>query len=236
MFIEKGVAEKDAGVNVEQVTTPFKSNPTATHQNWTSRPQPSSNPAGGRYIPHELLSKSPIRIGNISGATGDSPSAMTRMLSAVNDIQVITGDWLSEMNIAWNAITRRACPELGFENGFYEQLEQNLDEILARNIKVVTNAGALNTEALTAKVEALCKKRGHDHVKIAAVLGDDVSYLISDPARRKELRFPHLDHPDRTLDGWGLKPVCGSAYIGCRGIVAALDLPRCKYRHLWSRH
>ncbi|KAK1570109.1 uncharacterized protein LY79DRAFT_527406 [Colletotrichum navitas] len=169
-----------------------------------------------------MIEKPPIRIGNVSGATGDHPHAMARMIRSGN-VQVITGDWLSEMNIAWNAIARRDVdPGLGYENGFYEQLEACVDDVMAGGIRVVTNAGALNTAALFDKVKTLCRARGHPESAVAAVLGDDVSGLLRHGSGRKDLTFPHLDHPGTTLDDWGFEPCCGNAYIGCWGIVEAL--------------
>ncbi|KAH9203635.1 hypothetical protein DL95DRAFT_529569 [Leptodontidium sp. 2 PMI_412] len=163
-----------------------------------------------------------VRIGNVSGAIGDNPHAMATMV-ADNKIDIVTGDWLSEMNIAWNAIVKKDNPDLGYENGFYTQLEECLDDILAKNIKVITNAGALNTLSLTRKVQELCKKKGHPDVVIASVIGDDISSMIGSPEKRKGLNFPHLDHADQSLGGWELDPMTGNAYIGCRGIVEALN-------------
>ena len=139
------------------------------------------------------------------------------------NVDVITGDWLSEMNIAWNAIVKRDVDhDLGYENGFYQQLEECLDAIIAKGIKVVTNAGALNTLSLYKKVQDLCKSRGYVDVVVAAVLGDDVSDVITDPERRNNLQFTHLDHQERLLDNWELEPFCATAYIGCQGISTAL--------------
>ncbi|KAM0334510.1 hypothetical protein ACHAQA_001539 [Verticillium albo-atrum] len=173
-----------------------------------------------------MLDKPPIRIGNVSGATGDHPEAMARMVRSGN-VEIITGDWLSEMNIAWNAITKRDVdPDLGYEQGFYDQLETCIDDIMSRDIRVVVNAGALNTTALFEKVKKLCTLRGYPADIVAAVLGDDVSGLLdkNDPENRMPngLQFPHLDHPELTLDKWGFTPCAGNAYIGCWGIVAAL--------------
>ncbi|KAM0426387.1 hypothetical protein ACHAPT_008433 [Fusarium lateritium] len=167
-----------------------------------------------------MISKPVLRIGNVSWATGDSPYAMERMVKHGN-VDVITGDWLSEMNIAWNAIVKQKNPELGYEGGFLDQLEVNLDEIVKQGIKVVTNAGALNTQSLTRQVRKLCQSKGYGDVKVAAVLGDDVSGAIKDA---KDLDgFIHLDHEQNKLKDWELEPFCGAAYIGCRGIVEALN-------------
>jgi hypothetical protein len=144
---------------------------------------------------------------------------MKRMVEHGN-VDVITGDWLSEMNIAWNAIVKQNDPELGYEDGFLVQLEDCLDEIVVKNIKVVTNAGALNTQALTKRVREMCESKGHD-VRVAAVLGDDVSDLIHQSGATRDLC--HLDHDQTKLESWELEPFCGAAYIGCRGIVEALN-------------
>lgn len=163
-----------------------------------------------------------IRIGNVSGATGDHPHAMARMVRSGN-VHVITGDWLSEMNIAWNAITKQEVDEnLGYEDGFYQQLEECIDDIVAKDIRVVTNAGALNVMSLYNKVKRLCEERGHDCV-IAAVLGDDITDLLVDKASgKKNTGFKHLDHPEMSLDDWEFTPCTGNAYIGSWGITAAL--------------
>ncbi|KAF2177074.1 DUF1446-domain-containing protein [Zopfia rhizophila CBS 207.26] len=169
-----------------------------------------------------MPSKHAIRIGNVSGATGDAPHAMSRMAKTGN-VDVITGDWLSEMNIAWNAIAKQENPEVGYEVGFLQQLEERIDEIAAQKIKVVTNAGALNTAALSRKVEELCQRRGYGYLLVAAVLGDDVTDLVKKP-KRKEIRFPHLDHEGVFLTDWdpSLVPSCAAAYIGAWGVVEAL--------------
>lgn len=76
-----------------------------------------------------MPSKRNIRIGNVSGATGDAGHAMVRM-AADGDVDIITGDWLSEMNIAWNAIAKAKDPSVGFEAGFLQQLEDSIDLIV----------------------------------------------------------------------------------------------------------
>lgn len=169
-----------------------------------------------------MISKPPLRIGNVSATTGDAPHAMKRMVEHGN-CDVITGDWLSEMNIAWNAIVKQKNPDLGYEAGFLDQLAESLDMIVAQGIKVITNAGALNTKSLTREVRKLCKARGYD-VSVAAVLGDDVPDVIDSLASGSgRMDFIHLDHAEKQLDDWELKPFCGAAYIGCKGIVEALN-------------
>ncbi|THY43332.1 DUF1446-domain-containing protein [Aureobasidium pullulans] len=164
-----------------------------------------------------------LRIGNCSGATGDAPHAMARMVREA-DVDVITGDWLSEMNIAWESIRKAEDPELGYDVGFFRQLTECLDDIAERKTKIITNAGAMNAPVLARKVEELCQSRGHDLV-VATILGDDVSYLLKQgKSGQRALELPHLDHQNQLLEDWDpdLEPTCAAAYIGAWGIVAAL--------------
>jgi hypothetical protein len=147
---------------------------------------------------------------------------MARMV-AEGSVDVITGDWLSEMNIAWNAIIKQDDPELGYEPGFLRQLEECLDEIVRKDIKVITNAGALNTPALTRKVRELCVTRGYEDLVVAAVVGDDITNLLKAADKRDLLQLHHLDHEKRRLQDWDRDPICGNAYIGSWGIRTALD-------------
>ncbi|KAK9470399.1 uncharacterized protein V1510DRAFT_423161 [Dipodascopsis tothii] len=156
----------------------------------------------------------PIRIANVSGATGDAPHAMRRMVDAAQ-IDAVTGDWLSEMNIAWNSIAMKSDPTAGYDPGFLRQLAESLDAVAARKIKVVTNAGALNPRQLVAEIRKLCAARGLD-LKVALVEGDNVSSLIGTAEP-----FGHLDTAE-PVAAWGRTPEVAIAYLGCRAIVAAL--------------
>lgn len=148
---------------------------------------------------------------------------MSRMVETGN-VDIITGDWLSEMNIAWNAIAKSSDPALGYEAGFLDQLSQCMDSIVAKGLKVVTNAGALNTAALASKVEELCRATGHKEVVVAQVVGDDITELLKDKDMRRKLEMHHLDHEEQNLAGWDMNEQiqCGVAYIGAWGIVEAL--------------
>jgi hypothetical protein len=140
------------------------------------------------------------------------------------EMDAIVGDWLSELNIAWNAIRKYDDPSKGYEVGFLEQLEDSIDTLAAKRIKLVANAGALNTPECAAKAKEICKRHGHDHLKIAYVTGDDISEIAVDPSAQQDLGgIVHLDHPDRSLESWGKTPLCGVAYFGGWGIVKALQ-------------
>jgi hypothetical protein len=148
---------------------------------------------------------------------------MSRMVETGN-VDIITGDWLSEMNIAWNAIAKSSDPTLGFEAGFLDQLSQCIESVVAKGLKVITNAGALNTAGLASKVEELCRTTGHENMVVAQVVGDDITELLKDKKRKQKFELRHLDHEEKTLGDWDLYEDvhCGVAYIGAWGIVEAL--------------
>ncbi|KAH6871221.1 duf1446 domain-containing protein [Thelonectria olida] len=165
----------------------------------------------------------PIVIGNVAGAMEDCPHAMLRQISD-SEMDAIVGDWLSELNIAWNAIRRYDDASKGYEVGFLEQLDDCIDILASKKIKLVANAGALNTPACAAKAREICKKHGHEHLKIAYVVGDDITDIVVNRKKQEELGgIVHLDYPERTLESWGKSPLCGVAYFGGWGIVRALQ-------------
>ncbi|KAK9770968.1 putative Major facilitator superfamily (MFS) profile domain-containing protein [Seiridium cardinale] len=122
----------------------------------------------------------PMVFCNVSGATDDHPHTMARM-AVYKGVHVIVGDCLSEMNIAWNAIKKSENPDLGYEEGFLAPLHKSLDDIVNNGIKVVTNAGALDTLSSTCEVEELCASRGHSHLVISAVFTNLRAQLITVP-------------------------------------------------------
>jgi hypothetical protein len=140
-----------------------------------------------------------------------------------SNMDAIVGDWLSELNIAWNAIRKYDDPTKGYEVGFLEQLEESIDIIAKKKIKLVCNAGALNTPECTKQVKRICEHHGHGNLKVAFVEGDDISDIVVDPAKRSQLGgIVHLDHPEKSIEGWNNTPLCGVAYFGAWGIVEAL--------------
>jgi hypothetical protein len=138
-------------------------------------------------------------------------------------LDAITGDWLSELNIAWNAIRKHDDPTKGYEVGFLEQLDDCIDIIAEKKIKLVSNAGALNTQECAKKVREICAARGHEHLKVAYIEGDDITEYVTNAQKLKEIGgVVHLDHQEQKLESWGETPYCGVAYFGAWGIVEAL--------------
>ncbi|KAH0832639.1 hypothetical protein FOPE_01296 [Fonsecaea pedrosoi] len=166
--------------------------------------------------------KRPIIIGNVAGGFEDAPNALYRTATE-GHVDALTGDWLAELNIAWQAIVKHDNPKLGYEPGFLDQLDVAIDVIAEKKIKVVTTAGALNTAECARQAKKICEKHGHKDLVVAYVEGDDISDIVTDEAKLAEFGgIRHLDHVNETLADWERKPHCGVAYFGAWGICEAL--------------
>jgi hypothetical protein len=112
--------------------------------------------------------------------TGDPAYEMYRQ-ATLGDVDFITGDYLagisvnlppvahiserklieipSEVNLANNAQAWRSGKHTGYEPTAWDGLQQTIDVIAQKGIRVVINGGALDPKALALKVEALVSER-----------------------------------------------------------------------------
>ncbi len=162
---------------------------------------------------------SPLRIANCSGFYGDRLAAAREMIEA-GPIDFLTGDYLAEltMMILWKA--RHKDDSRGYAVTFLSQMEDVLGLALDRGVKIVTNAGGLNPAGLTLALRELCDRLGLS-AKVLHIEGDDLlPELDALQAAGHPLR--HLD-TGKTLAEMHVKPLSANAYLGCWGIVEALN-------------
>ncbi len=156
----------------------------------------------------------PLRVANCSGFWGDRQSGAAEMVRG-GPIDVLTGDYLAELTMAILA-KQRAAGRGGFVGSFLAQMEEVLGECLARNIKIVANAGGLDPRGLGDAVRALAGKLGV-RARVAVVEGDELVARL-DELRAAGERFVHLDR-GTALDA---APLTANAYLGGWGIAEAL--------------
>ncbi len=163
-----------------------------------------------------------VRIANCSGFFGDRLSGAREMVED-GPIDVLTGDWLAELTmLILSRIRRRADeggrPGQGYARTFVTQMEQVLGTCLDRGIKVVANAGGLDPGGCAEAVAEVADRLGL-RPTIAHVTGDDLLPRIGDLVSSGALRPFEAGGP-------GVDPgavVSANAYLGCFGIVDALD-------------
>src|SRR5271154_2079274 len=114
-----------------------------------------------------------ISIGCASAFWGDTPLAVGQLLREPK-LDYIVFDYLSEVTMTILAKMRSRDPLAGYAADFFtDAIEPHLEEILARKIRLISNAGGLNPLALKEKIVKLASQRGLS-VKVACVTGDDL--------------------------------------------------------------
>lgn len=142
-----------------------------------------------------------LRVGNCSGFYGDRLSAMREMLEG-GELDVLTGDWLAELTMLILGRDHAKDPATGFAKTFLHQVRDCLRLALEQRVKIVANAGGVNTPGLVAALRQVAADQGLSP-RIAHVRGDDLT------GRAGEL-------------GLGT-PLGAHAYLGGFGIARALE-------------
>nr|WP_275586367.1 acyclic terpene utilization AtuA family protein [Geodermatophilus normandii] len=156
-----------------------------------------------------------MRVANVSGFYGDRHSAMREMLDG-GEVDVLTGDYLAELTMLILGRQRQEDASAGWARTFLSQLEECLGTALERGVRIVSNAGGLNPQGLADAVTALGQRLGLP-VRVATVSGDDLLPRLGE--LRGRLRGGDRPPGDRDVDD----AITANAYLGCRGIVRALE-------------
>ncbi|KAK8041419.1 hypothetical protein PG994_014426 [Apiospora phragmitis] len=178
----------------------------------------------------------PIRIGNCSGAAVDPGDIMYEQ-AVSGPIDVITGDYLAEANLAQAAEAYAEGKHPGWVASAWDGLQKSLRVVAERRIKVVINGGALNPKGLAVQCAEEARRLGlEDQLTIAWVEGDDLLPDVREILRpdAQSGRLPHLDAENSNVkladdtasfldDPENKKIVAANAYLGSRAIRAGLD-------------
>jgi hypothetical protein len=139
-----------------------------------------------------------VRVGAGAGFAEDRIEPAVDLVER-GEIDFLVFECLAERTIALAQLERRRNPAAGFDPLLRERITAVLAASVDRGVRIVTNAGAANTRGAAQLIAEIARDVGV-HVRIAAVLGDDVLALV--------------DEPDA---------VSANAYLGSDGIVTALD-------------
>jgi hypothetical protein len=124
-----------------------------------------------------------VRIGGAGGFLGDSSVAAPQLLKG-GRLDYMILDYLAEATMSALGQLKAARPDQGYARDFTEWVwKDNLHELKAQGVKIVTNAGGLNPRACRARMEELAAAAGLDF-KIAVVEGDDLMGRLDDLSGR----------------------------------------------------
>ncbi|WP_433784015.1 acyclic terpene utilization AtuA family protein [Actinomycetospora sp. CA-101289] len=155
-----------------------------------------------------------IAIANVSGFYGDRLAAAQEIVDAHREgrvhVDVLTGDWLAELTMGLLAKQRERGAG-GWASTFVRQMRDVLGDCLDAGILVVANAGGLDPAGCAAEIAAI-----DERAVVAWVGGDDVTDQVRALAPGQATHFETGEPIPDT-------PLVANAYLGCRGIVAALE-------------
>ncbi|MDX1511689.1 MAG: acyclic terpene utilization AtuA family protein [Nitriliruptorales bacterium] len=160
------------------------------------------------------MSERTVTIGGAAGAWGDS-SLSTPQLLASGRCDYIIWEGLAEITMGILTRAKMANPDRGYATDIIRQIAANVGEFAEQGIKVVTNAGGINTESAAAVIREAIVEAGLD-LKVATVSGDDLMQRLDEvraaasPEMADGAEFPAF-------------PISCNAYLGARPIAAALD-------------
>lgn len=157
-----------------------------------------------------------VRIGGAGGFLGDSSVAAPQLLKG-GRLHYMMLDYLAEATMSSLGQLKAARPDQGYARDFTEWVwKDNLHELKAQGVKIITNAGGLNPRACRARMEELAAAAGLSF-KIAIVEGDDLMGQLDDlKARGLSEMFTDAPFPDPKA------VFSANAYFGGRPIAAAL--------------
>ena len=168
---------------------------------------------------HSAPKTEKLIIANCSGFFGDRFSAAKEMVQG-GPIDFLTGDYLAELTMAILLRKQFKDPQAGFATTFLKQMEGVMGECLDKDIRVVANAGGLNPASLATALEKIASELGV-HPKIAYIEGDNLMPRLNDLQEKGEA-FTHMDKGVSLKEAGG-QPISANAYLGCWGVVDALN-------------
>ena len=117
--------------------------------------------------------KAVVRIGCGAGFWGDSAAGPAQLVSE-GSLDYLVMDYLAEITMSILARMKSNDANAGYATDFVAAvMKPLLSDIVARGIKVVTNAGGVNPLACKAALDALAADAGLP-LRVAAVIGDDL--------------------------------------------------------------
>ncbi len=171
------------------------------------------------YSARGNMGKNIIKIGNAGGFWGDDLSALKRQVTG-GDLDYITSDYLAEITMGILMKQKMKDKKMGYVYDFLFQLEEIIEIVIKKGIKIITNAGGMNPGALALKIKEMGEKKGLSF-KVAAVDGDDILQDIDSIYPKKEA----LENMENSEDFSNVKDKLLSAnvYLGVGPVLKALE-------------
>lgn len=156
-----------------------------------------------------------VRIGSGAGYGGDRIEPAIDLIQRGN-LDYIIFECLAERTISLAQKAKRKNPEKGYNDLFEYRFDRILDAISEHPVKVITNMGAANPISAAKKCQAMAQQKGLKKLKIAYVLGDDISSSLD---QYQNYQVLETGKPLSSIQG---EILSANGYIGIQGILEAL--------------
>ncbi|HEU4699923.1 MAG TPA: acyclic terpene utilization AtuA family protein [Gemmatimonadales bacterium] len=161
-----------------------------------------------------------VRIAAGQGFWGDWLEAPVRQVQG-GPIDYLMMDYLAEVTMSIMQKQKTRDPKMGYARDFVPLMERILPDVVAKGIRVTSNAGGVNPLGCAEAVLAVARKLGLEgKVRVGLVTGDDILARLDEliasghELRDMETGRPLSDVRDRVLSA--------NAYLGMGPIVEAL--------------
>lgn len=163
----------------------------------------------------------PIRIGCGQGFWGDRLDAPVEQVRR-GPLDYLMLDYLAEVTMSIMQKQKRRDPSQGFARDFVPLMAEILPDIVAKGIRVLSNAGGVNIEACRDGLLEAARSDGlGGKAKVGSVIGDDILERLPDLIERGH-DLANLDD-DRPLEDVLDRVESANAYIGAGPLVEALE-------------
>lgn len=157
-----------------------------------------------------------VRIGGASGFWGDSSVGPVQLVASGN-IDYLVFDYLAELTMSILASARMKNPEAGYATDFVTvAMASVLKDVVAKGIRVVSNAGGVNPKGCAKALNELARSMGIIDLRIAVVDGDNVMPLVAELAAEGTREMTSGSPLPEKL-------VSANAYLGALPVRDALD-------------
>ncbi|MEM9044672.1 MAG: acyclic terpene utilization AtuA family protein [Pseudomonadota bacterium] len=159
-----------------------------------------------------------VTIGCGAGFAGDRFDACLPVIEALAEHdgpRYLMFEVLAERTLALAQQHRQKDPALGYSPYLDHYISRALGPALSADVRIVSNMGAANPVAAAHRVQDLARGFGFAVPRIAVVLGDDLTSIMSEDEIRRAPSMEGTDLAQRPL-------IAANAYLGAKSVAAAL--------------
>ena len=161
-----------------------------------------------------------VRIANAGGYWGDDPYALRRQVEGKLPVNYISIDFLAEITMSIMQKQLARDPNAGYARDFVTQVEPLLEDVVARKIKIITNAGGVNPSACAEALFAAARDRGLT-LKVAVIEGDNILPRLPE-LREQGVGLKNMETGEE-LGDYARSVLSANAYFGALPVVKALE-------------